>query len=305
MAGVACSSGHVLPPGIPDSFFRGYDGVAISSNARHYVRELCDTSSCARWEVKFARKFLDASLVNEIDWDKTVSVWHPDQHFGSGFTSTKTPGFRTYIMKALHGRLLVAERKRRYDKGLHLVWAFESSDHTFECAGDILLRKEVVSIGAAVWREWSGSTVGDSRILQDLCALASKLDPLAPPLDNRIYAALMKGFVFKSLVCDAAKAFRSAKSESLKVIEFVRSLVFSHRELVWSHRMKSRVECERNGTLLVEEVVGSVASAGTGSRDFSLFYIGSRCHNKFFSNVLDFADHYLFRDRLGVTVSVV
>ncbi|KAG9302580.1 hypothetical protein G9A89_007284 [Geosiphon pyriformis] len=50
----------------------------------------------ARWEIKLAKKY---------------------SHFNSGFTSAKTAGLCTYIMKALHGRLLMAEQKKLYNVG--------------------------------------------------------------------------------------------------------------------------------------------------------------------------------------------
>ncbi|KAG9297493.1 hypothetical protein G9A89_020895 [Geosiphon pyriformis] len=199
LAGEACSSIHVLSSGIPDSFFHRYVSVAIFSNVKHFIHGLCDASSCAKWKLRFVKNFFNEDLVNDIDWDRTVAVWHPDWHFGSGHTSAKTTGLRTYFIKGLHGHLVVAKHKCRYNANYASVACIkygdcESSDHTFVCASDVLL-----------WKE-------------DLSDLASHNGLFDYSGAGGLYTALMKGLVIElSLWFCVSRQLKDHKFSSLHV----------------------------------------------------------------------------------------
>ncbi|KAG9295569.1 hypothetical protein G9A89_003872 [Geosiphon pyriformis] len=84
------------------------DGTAISGNSRYFVQDVFQSVHYAHWEISSGSWVVVNSLCVDIDWFRSLLVWHPDSHMAAGFTSKQTAGFWTYFMKALHLQLSVA-----------------------------------------------------------------------------------------------------------------------------------------------------------------------------------------------------
>ncbi|KAG9298884.1 hypothetical protein G9A89_015905 [Geosiphon pyriformis] len=88
-----------------------------------------------------ACKFLEGSLLSDIDWVHSLLVWHPDLHMATGFTSWSLANACTYFMKALYYHLSIAVQKHLYSRLYPNVLCLycgevKVSDHAFSCKVD-------------------------------------------------------------------------------------------------------------------------------------------------------------------------
>ncbi|KAG9291584.1 hypothetical protein G9A89_022003 [Geosiphon pyriformis] len=81
---------------------------------------------------------------------KTFTVWHPDSHMASGYTSCQSVALRLYFIKLLHGCLPVAVHKRVYYNFYPNVKCLfcsmvDTSDYSFMCSSNMLAHNEILS----------------------------------------------------------------------------------------------------------------------------------------------------------------
>ncbi|KAG9295766.1 hypothetical protein G9A89_008994 [Geosiphon pyriformis] len=168
------------------------DGLVVSGNARHFIHDVCRTVCCVLWEAGSSVSVLASSYLYCIDWECTAFVWHLDSYMLAGFTNRKSAALRTYLMKTVHGRLLVAVCKRLYDIGYPSVLCLmcgdiKFSDYAFTCSADLVLYLEIVADHIGLWKSLAGV---------HLPASFSVLTTLANASDVGIYTVLCKDFVF-------------------------------------------------------------------------------------------------------------
>ncbi|KAG9295867.1 hypothetical protein G9A89_006606 [Geosiphon pyriformis] len=78
-------------------------------------------------------------MIKKIDWGATATIWYPNSHMLSEFTSRKSANLCTYLIKTVYRQLLVAVKKRLYNKSYSgvlclLYGKMELSDHVFICS---------------------------------------------------------------------------------------------------------------------------------------------------------------------------
>ncbi|KAG9305647.1 hypothetical protein G9A89_022569 [Geosiphon pyriformis] len=110
LARTAASSGVHLPHRINEHFLKA-GGTVVSDNSRHFVCNVFHSIHHAHWEVGSGFRVLVDSLRADVDWFRSCSVWHPNSHLATGFTSACTADSRTYFIKTLHHCLPVAVQK--------------------------------------------------------------------------------------------------------------------------------------------------------------------------------------------------
>ncbi|KAG9297557.1 hypothetical protein G9A89_007632 [Geosiphon pyriformis] len=133
-------SSFFLPVNIRERFLVA-EKTVISDNVCHFAQDLYWSVCRAYWEAGLGFDIVLNVLIKEIDWNAIVTVWHPDLHMLSKFTSRKSANLCMYLMKAVYKRLLVAVRKRLYDQSYPgvlclLCGEVEFSDHVFTCSCD-------------------------------------------------------------------------------------------------------------------------------------------------------------------------
>ncbi|KAG9298770.1 hypothetical protein G9A89_012838 [Geosiphon pyriformis] len=120
---------------------KGYSGVS----GNKHVDELAKAIALSSWHLPhFINKCylrVGGAAISDIDWFKSLLIWHPNSHMAAGFTSKQTAGFQTYFMKALYNQLPVAMCKQLYDKSYPSVVCLfcgdvEVLDHAFSCLFD-------------------------------------------------------------------------------------------------------------------------------------------------------------------------
>ncbi|KAG9305559.1 hypothetical protein G9A89_003622 [Geosiphon pyriformis] len=150
-------------------------------------------------------------MIKEIDWNATATIWHPNSHMLSGFTSKKLANLCTYMMKAVYKWLPVAVRKRLYNRSYPgvlclLCGEVEFSDQVFTCSDNSGLHGDILVKAAEKWMSMSGlSSLSLSAILLSfsLCFL-----------DVNLYTAVCKSFVIKNWYTEAVSVFEEKKSYS-------------------------------------------------------------------------------------------
>ncbi|KAG9307220.1 hypothetical protein G9A89_017048 [Geosiphon pyriformis] len=108
-------------------------------------------------------------------------VWHPNSYMLAEFTGWKTSNLHSYLIKAVHRCLLVAVRKRLYNRGYPgilclLCGGVEFSDHAFTCPQDVVIHNKVLVEASAHWVLVAGfCDSSSSAVLQTLsvCSLDS------------------------------------------------------------------------------------------------------------------------------------
>ncbi|KAG9306256.1 hypothetical protein G9A89_016160 [Geosiphon pyriformis] len=149
LAHAVVHSGLVFSAEILYKFFVA-DGQTIFGNACHFICDIYYTICWAIWEAGLGADVLDSSDIQKVDWDCTASVWHLDVHMLAGFISRKSAALQIFLIKMVHRRLLMAVRKRLYNKDYPSVLCLmcdnvEFSDHVFTCLADVIVHFEVVS----------------------------------------------------------------------------------------------------------------------------------------------------------------
>ncbi|KAG9284891.1 hypothetical protein G9A89_003814 [Geosiphon pyriformis] len=207
-AGDAVFSCLSLPVGVQECFLVA-ENTPISGNTCHFkTGPGCDV--------------IFGVLIETVDWDATVRMWHPNSHMLAGFTNRRSSSLCTYLMKTVHQQLPVAVRKRLYDKlypGVLclLCCKMELSDHVFTCSHNVEVYKEVLVIVCSDWLFVIGSYgSSSSAVLQSLGQCF---------LDVSLYLVLCKGFVLREW-CEEAVGILNGKKEAVStVVGFVGHLV--------------------------------------------------------------------------------
>ncbi|KAG9286287.1 hypothetical protein G9A89_014273 [Geosiphon pyriformis] len=240
------------------------EGVAISGNAHHFVRNIFWSVCCARWEAGSGCDVVPDAIIGCIDWVVTAKVWHSDSHMLIGFTSQVSLMLRTYIMKAVHRRLPVAVRKKLYDKYYSSVLCLfcsgvEFSDHAFTCAYKSGIRGEILAETSARWSALAGSSSA-SAVLQVLSQCS---------FDVGLYTLVCKEFVLEKWYEEACSIFEDRKVAATQIVDYVRFVVELHRAKAWlaraSHQVvmeKAGLVCDGNGVFGLFRSVSLVLSDG-------------------------------------------
>ncbi|KAG9288279.1 hypothetical protein G9A89_021310 [Geosiphon pyriformis] len=245
LAKTAALSGWHLPHSVNECYLRG-GGAAISSNSRHFVRDVFRSVHCAHWEISCGTGVVAGSLCTNIDWFKLLLVWHPDSHMAAGFTSKWTAGFRTYFMKALHHQLPVVVRKQLYNKHYSSVVCLfcgdvEVSDHAFSCPFDADGHARLLNVHVAIWGVHSGLAYFFSGVLQLLSTCVFNIS---------VSTALCKGFVFKDWFRKSVSVFKDSRKASQNIVAFVYEFSLAFWEDIWLVHAKHRAFMEKNGLIL-------------------------------------------------------
>ncbi|KAG9302155.1 hypothetical protein G9A89_020589 [Geosiphon pyriformis] len=250
IAGATSLSNWYLPLHLSERFLTANGGI-VSGNSRHF-------------EVGSGSGILVDSLSSEVDWPHSSLVWHPDLHMAAGFTSRYSSSVHTYFMKSLYHCLLVAVRKRLYDKRYPSVLCLycgevEVLDHVFSCKVDESVRHQLLDSYVGSWKALSGSFHSSSDILQLLSSSVS---------DSSVSMALFKGFVFNGWFNEAVSVFHNSKIAVLEIVKFVHSLGLAFRKDVWSICAKHCAYMEKNELILLD---GSaiISVHGLASRFFA------------------------------------
>ncbi|KAG9296453.1 hypothetical protein G9A89_015045 [Geosiphon pyriformis] len=123
--------------------------TAISDNVHHFAWDLYLLICCACWKAGLGFDIVPNIMIKEIDWNTTATIWHPDSHMFSGFTSRKSANLRMYLMKTVYRWLSVAVKKRLYSRSYFGVLCLlydkvKFSDHVFACFGDFGLHENIL-----------------------------------------------------------------------------------------------------------------------------------------------------------------
>ncbi|KAG9296989.1 hypothetical protein G9A89_008575 [Geosiphon pyriformis] len=210
IAGNASFLGWRLSPHVNEHFIVA-NGNLVSGNFRHF-------------EIGSGCKFLENSLLSEVDWICFSLMWHPDLHMATGFTSWPLTNAHTYFMKALHYRLSVAIRKCLYSRFYPSVLCLYCGevkvlDHVFSCKVD----KSACCL------------LLDSHLLS-FCTFGFS-----------VFMALFKSFVFDSWFHKAVYVFHNSKIAGLEIVKFVCSFSMAFRDNIWLVYAKHHAYIEKHG----------------------------------------------------------
>ncbi|KAG9288536.1 hypothetical protein G9A89_006032, partial [Geosiphon pyriformis] len=208
-AGTATRSQFFILARVWEHFLKA-DGMVLSDNAHHFARDLHRSVCHICWEAGSGCDVIPGELVGCVNWTATSIVWYSDSHMLVGFTSQKSFGLQSYLMKAVHCHLPVAVRKKLYDKKYPgvlclLCSKMELSDHVFSCILDVNIQKEILAEASALWVS-----------LLDPCFLTPSatlmfLDSCSS--DVGLYLVLCKGFVMLDWCLEAIGAFKDKRSK--------------------------------------------------------------------------------------------
>ncbi|KAG9289773.1 hypothetical protein G9A89_015353 [Geosiphon pyriformis] len=154
-AGTASGSPFFLLAGVCKHFLV-VKGTPVSGNTHYFVRDIFYSVCRAHWEAGPDFNIVLDVMIVYINWIVTVMVWHPDSHMLTGFTSYKSSMLQTYLIKAVHRRLLIVIRKRMYDRHYPgvlclLCSGVKFSDHSFTCAYESSIRDKILAKTSAHW----------------------------------------------------------------------------------------------------------------------------------------------------------
>ncbi|KAG9290412.1 hypothetical protein G9A89_007143 [Geosiphon pyriformis] len=110
------------------------DGKPISSNARHFVRDIFRSICKFQLEVGSGQGIVSCLFGLVVNWNSTALVWHPDSHM---------------LSETVHFRLPVAVQKRLYNKdypGVSCLFCgnVELPDYGFTCVKDAFVRSDIL-----------------------------------------------------------------------------------------------------------------------------------------------------------------
>ncbi|KAG9305285.1 hypothetical protein G9A89_007780 [Geosiphon pyriformis] len=243
LAGKAVDSLVFLPVGVQKHFLMA-EGLAVSGNTHHFVRNVFRSVCRACWEAGPGHSIISRVLVGDVNWVSTSRVWHPNLHMLTGFTSRKSAALHAYIMKAVHHRLPIAVHKRLYDKKYLGVLCLlcsevELPDYAFSCAQDVDIWKVVLFKTSAFW----AFSVGTYCL--PLSAVSQVLDLCHS--DVGLYSMICKGLVLREWCKEAMEVFDEKKRAVNFVVNLVGRLVKSHHSKVWLLRSEFRVHMKKAG----------------------------------------------------------
>ncbi|KAG9284098.1 hypothetical protein G9A89_022872 [Geosiphon pyriformis] len=214
LAGKAAGSPISLLSGVCECFLLA-ESIVVSGNAHHFIRDVFRSAG-------LSYDMVPAIPLQHFDWNVSMQVWHPDLHMFAEFTSWKSASLRIYLMKALHRRLLVAVRKRLYNKcypGVQclLCGEVELPDHVFTCSRNVYVQGDILLEASAHWISIAGAYNSSfSSVLRTLDLCQS---------DVSLYLVMCRGFVLKDWCTETVSIFEDIKCASGVVVDFVRYLV--------------------------------------------------------------------------------
>ncbi|KAG9303965.1 hypothetical protein G9A89_005875 [Geosiphon pyriformis] len=139
-----------------------------------------------------------------------------------GFTSRKSANLCTYLMKAVYKRLLVAVRKRLYNRSYPgvlclLCGEVEFSDHVFACSDNSGLRRNILVEAVEKWISLSGISSSSLSAILFLLLLCS--------LGVSLYIAMCKGFVIRNWYAKAVLVFEGKEKATQTLVEYIKFVV--------------------------------------------------------------------------------
>ncbi|KAG9304995.1 hypothetical protein G9A89_007398 [Geosiphon pyriformis] len=171
-----------------------------------------------------------ASLHADIDWPRSLLVWHPDSYLAAGFTSTLHHWLLVAVCKCLYSRL--------YPSVVYLFCEdVKVSDHVFSCLFDAADHVRLMNTHASIWEVCSGLSYSFSYVSQLLFDCAANVD---------ICAALCKSFVFSGWFDESVSVFKDPKVASLNIVNFVCELCIAFQKGFWLVRTKHQAFMEKN-----------------------------------------------------------
>ncbi|KAG9296868.1 hypothetical protein G9A89_006823 [Geosiphon pyriformis] len=251
-AGAASGSPFSLCADVREHFLVA-EGVAVSGNARHFVRNIFQSIRCTHWEAGPGCDVVPDVMVGCINWVVTAKVWHPDSHMLAGFTSRASSSLCTYVIKAVHRRLPVAIRKRLYDKCYPSVLCLlcgevEFFDHVFTCVHESGIRGKILAEASARWSALSGGSSAFAVLwVLSQCSI-----------DVGLYTLVCKGFVLEEWYEKTCDVFEDRKMATARIVEYVRFIVGLHRAKVWLAKASHQVVMEKAGLVCDVGVVSGL-----------------------------------------------
>ncbi|KAG9290065.1 hypothetical protein G9A89_010371 [Geosiphon pyriformis] len=194
------------------------NGMLISGNICYFVYNIFRSVNYTHWEIGSGSKILCGFSVHNINWVRTVAIWHLDLDMLFGSTSRALVSLHSYFMKAVYGRLPVAVRKRLYDKKypgilcLH-CGKIEFSDYVFTCSKKAVFHSEILFKWVAVWRSLAGFCFPVPLVVLEFLLLCVH--------DIGLYALLCKGFVLVGWFEKAVQIFENHKKAVWILVDFV------------------------------------------------------------------------------------
>ncbi|KAG9298209.1 hypothetical protein G9A89_002697 [Geosiphon pyriformis] len=270
-AGDAVFSHLFLPVGVQKCFLVA-ENTPVSGNTRHFVRGLYKFVCHAWWKTEPGHDVIPGVLIEAMNWDATVKIWHLDSHMLAGFTSQRSSCLHTYLMKAVHQWLPVVVRKCLYDKlypGVLclLCHKVELPDHVFTCSYNVEICKKILVAMCLDWLFMVG---------------------LRGSLSSAVLQSLSQ--------CSLDVEILDGKKETVStVVGFVGHLVELHCSKAWLARLAFRVRIKKTGlvgddslfsglshclsSLLPDKVVRMLGIAGSFAVNFGccrsyLFFSG-------------------------------
>ncbi|KAG9299723.1 hypothetical protein G9A89_013083 [Geosiphon pyriformis] len=243
LASLAVSSSLELLVLVKEKFIKT-SRVAVSENIRYFAHKIFRSINHAHWKVGPGFNVIDNSLLGDVNWFCTASV----------FISNSITSLHSYFLKALHHHLPVAVRKHLYSKVYPSVLCLhcgemESFDHFFVCTFDSDAHKSILRSYLAKWYCVSELGLHSSHVLQVLSLCTS---------DDMLYTIMDKGFVFKDWVQEASSILDDVKVMGRFIVDFVHKLGAVHHTDIWVVRAKYRALIEKSGLIPLDGSVYSV-----------------------------------------------
>ncbi|KAG9292895.1 hypothetical protein G9A89_016257 [Geosiphon pyriformis] len=168
-------------------------------------------------EIGPGSKILGGFSVCNIDWVRTMAVWHLNLGMLSGSISKNSAGLCSYFMKAVYDKLPVAVRKKLYDKNYPGVLCLhcekvEFSDHVFTYSKKSVFHKKIFFEYVLVWRSLTSSRFPIPFVVSE--SLLSCVSNIG------LYALLYKSFLTlcKMWVCIIILSCRSLLDDIVRLI---------------------------------------------------------------------------------------
>ncbi|KAG9300611.1 hypothetical protein G9A89_005211 [Geosiphon pyriformis] len=239
-AGAASESPFSLCANVREHFLVA-EGVTVSGNACYFVRNIFRSVCSACWEAGPGCDMVPDAMIGCIDWVVMTKVRISSM-------------LCTYIMKAVHRRLLVAVRKRLYDKHYFSVLCLfcsrvEFSDHAFTCVYESGVRGKILAKASARWSALAGGSPASAmlRVLSQ-CSI-----------DVELYTLVCKGFVLGEWYKEACSIFEDRKVAATQIVDYIRFVVELYHAKVWLARASHRVVIEKTGLVCDSGVVSGLS----------------------------------------------
>ncbi|KAG9297034.1 hypothetical protein G9A89_008620 [Geosiphon pyriformis] len=195
----AVFSDRCLPHMVSKHFFRA-NSMTVFGNSRHFVYDIFWSIYHTCWEIGSGFQILIDSLYTNIDWSKSLLVWHSNSHLTVGFTNTRTASFCSYFIKTLHYCLSVT----CYSSVVCLFCKdVEVLNHVFFCPFDAAGHVQLMEVHVSVWKAYSGLSRSSFCVLQLLSTCI---------FDVVVDTALCKDFVFNNWYHESVSIFKDPKA---------------------------------------------------------------------------------------------